>query len=85
MDDLGHLLKQTFDDDVDTVGGLLAERLGKVPISGSFITVDGYELVAESVGWRRNRITSVVVIPDEAIGARVVSVDESAITTKDQA
>jgi Mg2+/Co2+ transporter CorC len=67
------------------VGGLLAERLGKVPISGSSITVDGYELVAESVGGRRNRITSVVVIPDEAIGARVVPLDESAVTTKDQA
>jgi CBS domain containing-hemolysin-like protein len=85
LDDLGHLLKQSFDDDVDTVGGLLAERLGKVPISGSSITVDGYELVAESVGGRRNRITSVVVIPDEAIGARVVPLDESAVTTKDQA
>jgi CBS domain containing-hemolysin-like protein len=85
LDDLGHLLKQSFDDDVDTVGGLLAERLGKVPISGSSITVDGYELVAESVGGRRNRITSVVVIPDEAIGARGVPLDESAVTTKDQA
>jgi len=85
LDDLGHLLKQTFDDDVDTVGGLLAERLGKVPISGSSITVAGFELVAESVGGRRNRITSVVVIPDEAIGARVFSLDESAATTKDQA
>jgi CBS domain containing-hemolysin-like protein len=49
------------DDDVETVGGLLAKRLGKVPIAGSTVTVDGYRLVAESLAGRRNRISTVLI------------------------
>jgi CBS domain containing-hemolysin-like protein len=55
------------DDDVETVGGLLAKRLGKVPIAGSTAVVGGYRLVAESLTGRRNRISTILVqrIPDE--------------------
>jgi CBS domain containing-hemolysin-like protein len=49
------------EDDVDTVGGLLAKRLGKVPIAGSHVVVDGWRLTAESTGGRRNRIATVLV------------------------
>ena len=48
-------------DDVETVGGLLAERLGRVPIPGATARVNGLELVAESAGGRRNRIDTVLV------------------------
>ncbi|HKC27248.1 MAG TPA: hemolysin family protein [Jatrophihabitans sp.] len=48
-------------DDVETVGGLLAEALGRVPIPGSSAVVHGLELTAEDVGGRRNRIDSVLV------------------------
>jgi CBS domain containing-hemolysin-like protein len=48
-------------DDVETVGGLLAEALGRVPIPGSTATVHGLELTAEDVGGRRNRIDTVLV------------------------
>jgi CBS domain containing-hemolysin-like protein len=48
-------------DDVETVGGLLAERLGRVPIPGATAQVNGLELVAESAGGRRNRIDTVLV------------------------
>ncbi|SOD74706.1 CBS domain containing-hemolysin-like protein [Jatrophihabitans sp. GAS493] len=48
-------------DDVETVGGLLAESLGTVPIPGSTATIRGLELTAESVGGRRNRIDTVLV------------------------
>jgi CBS domain containing-hemolysin-like protein len=65
IDDLAELLGVTLDDDVDTVGGLLAERLGLVPIPGASITVEGYRLVAESTGGRRNRVTSVLVVPQD--------------------
>src|SRR4051795_13300306 len=44
------------DDDVETVGGLLARELGRVPIEGSAVEVAGLRLVAESTGGRRNRI-----------------------------
>jgi CBS domain containing-hemolysin-like protein len=48
-------------DDVETVGGLLAEAIGVVPIPGSSATVHGLELTAESAGGRRNRIDTVLV------------------------
>jgi len=48
-------------DDVETVGGLLAERLGRVPIPGATARVNGLELVAESAGGRRNRVDTVLV------------------------
>jgi CBS domain containing-hemolysin-like protein len=48
-------------DDVETVGGLLAETLGLVPIPGSSATVHGLELTAEGTSGRRNRIDTVLV------------------------
>jgi CBS domain containing-hemolysin-like protein len=59
-------------DDVETVGGLLAEALGRVPIPGASAQVHGLELVAESAGGRRNRVDTVLVrrLPaDSADGA----------------
>jgi CBS domain containing-hemolysin-like protein len=47
--------------DVETVGGLLAQRLGRVPIAGSIATVQGLKLTAESLAGRRNRIGTVMV------------------------
>src|SRR3954453_7410073 len=49
------------DDDVETVGGLLAREIGRVPIEGSVAEVAGLRLVAESLGGRRNRIDTLVV------------------------
>jgi CBS domain containing-hemolysin-like protein len=49
------------DDDVETVGGLLARELGRVPIEGSKAEVAGLRLVAESLGGRRNRIDTLLV------------------------
>jgi CBS domain containing-hemolysin-like protein len=49
------------DDDVETVGGLLARELGRVPIEGSSAEVAGLRLVAESLGGRRNRIDTLLV------------------------
>ena len=49
------------DDDVDTVGGLLAKHLGRVPIPGAQVRVRGIELTAESAHGRRNRIGTVLV------------------------
>ncbi|MDP9117312.1 MAG: hemolysin family protein [Actinomycetota bacterium] len=48
-------------DDVETVGGLLAESLGRVPIPGATTSAYGLELVAESAGGRRNRIDTVLI------------------------
>jgi CBS domain containing-hemolysin-like protein len=63
VDELGELFDVEIedDDDVETVGGLLAQALGRVPIPGATATVAGLELVAEGARGRRNTIASVVV------------------------
>jgi CBS domain containing-hemolysin-like protein len=48
-------------DDVETVGGLLAMALGRVPIPGATVEIGGLVLVAESAKGRRNRIGTVLV------------------------
>lgn len=49
------------DDDAQTVGGLLAQELGRVPIVGAAVEVGGLRLTAENIGGRRNRIDTVLV------------------------
>jgi CBS domain containing-hemolysin-like protein len=48
-------------EDVETVGGLMASLLGRVPIPGATVDADGLRLVAESAKGRRNRIGTVLV------------------------
>ena len=48
-------------EDVDTIGGLIAKHLGRVPIPGSTITVPGWKLTAERPVGRRHRIATVLV------------------------
>jgi CBS domain containing-hemolysin-like protein len=63
VEDLGELFDVELPDrdDVETVGGLLAEALGRVPIAGSKAVVHGLELKAEDVGGRRNRVDTILV------------------------
>ncbi|OAH09548.1 hemolysin family protein [Streptomyces jeddahensis] len=68
--DLGELygLESYDDEDVETVGGLLAKALGRVPIAGASAVVelpDGRELqlTAEAAAGRRNKIVTVLVEP----------------------
>jgi CBS domain containing-hemolysin-like protein len=66
VDELGELFDVEIDvEDVETVGGLLAHALGRVPIAGSTATVAGLTLTAESLAGRRNRIGTVLVLPLE--------------------
>ncbi|MGB3304051.1 MAG: hemolysin family protein [Gordonia sp. (in: high G+C Gram-positive bacteria)] len=66
VEDLEELFDVEIDldlDDVDTVGGLLALRLGRVPLPGAKVKVDGLRMIAEGGPNRlgRQRITSVLV------------------------
>ena len=62
VEELGELFGiELEDDDVDTVGGLLAKHLGRVPIPGAEVTVEGLVLTAETAQGRRNRIGTVLV------------------------
>lgn len=47
--------------DVDTIGGLMAKKLGRVPIPGSTIILSGWNITAERPIGRRRRISSVLV------------------------
>ena len=48
-------------EDVETVGGLLARELGRVPIPGSSIVVQGLRITTESGQGRRNRVGTVLI------------------------
>ncbi|MFO6451203.1 MULTISPECIES: hemolysin family protein [unclassified Aeromicrobium] len=62
VDDLEELFGiPVEDEDVDSVGGLMAKHLGTVPIPGSVVEVDGLRLEAQAPQGRRNRIGRVVV------------------------
>jgi CBS domain containing-hemolysin-like protein len=49
------------DEEVDTVGGLLAKALGRVPIAGATARVDGLVLTADRFEGRRNQLATVLV------------------------
>jgi CBS domain containing-hemolysin-like protein len=60
--ELEELFGVTIDaEDVETVGGLLAHELGRVPIAGSEATVTGLHLTAENIAGRRNKLGTVLV------------------------
>ena len=62
VDDLDDLFGITVnDDDVDSVGGLMAKHLGKVPIPGSHVEVHGLRFEAEEATGRRNRVGTVLI------------------------
>lgn len=62
IDDLAELFDVTLEEDeVDTVGGLLAKTNGVVPILGSHCDVAGLSLTAERMAGRRHRIATVIV------------------------
>jgi CBS domain containing-hemolysin-like protein len=68
IEDLGELFETELPaDEVETVAGLLAQALGRVPIPGAGADVAGLRLMAEGTTGRRNRIDTVLVhrIDDE--------------------
>jgi CBS domain containing-hemolysin-like protein len=67
-------------EDVETVGGLLAQRLGRVPIAGSTATVAGLRLTAETLAGRRNRIAAVTV---ERVGVAEESAEPAGLPPGD--
>ena len=62
VDDLAELFEVDLEEEeVDTVGGLIAKELGRVPILGSTCEVAGLRLTAERMSGRRHRIATVIV------------------------
>ncbi|HQY99753.1 MAG TPA: hemolysin family protein [Propionicimonas sp.] len=84
IDDLGDLFGLKVDDEeVDTVLGLMAKELNKVPIPGSLVQWEGIELVAERGSDRRHTVQTVLASPvtengDAAVEAAAKLAEESA-------
>ncbi|THG35865.1 HlyC/CorC family transporter [Glaciibacter flavus] len=86
VDELGELFGLDLDDeDVDSVGGLLAKELGRLPVPGSTVSTSGLQLTAERTEGRRKRISTVIVERDQAlIDAQSAFSEEPALTERDQ-
>jgi CBS domain containing-hemolysin-like protein len=70
IDDLDELFGfDVEEEDVDSVGGLMAKHLGRVPIPGSIVEAHELRFEAEAATGRRNRIGTVLI-------ARVATEDE---------
>ena len=65
-DELGIEISKEEFEDVDTIGGLMAQKLGRVPIAGSTITVGQYLITSERPVGRRRRISSVLIEKESA-------------------
>ncbi len=82
VDDLAEALDIDVDaedfEDVDTVGGMLAKFLGKVPIPGATAEAAGLKLYAESATGRRNQVGTVLVsrLPEPTSGSSEENDDE---------
>jgi len=62
IDDLDELFGfNVAEDDVDSVGGLMAKHLGLVPIPGSAVEAHGLRFEAEETAGRRNKIGTVLI------------------------
>jgi CBS domain containing-hemolysin-like protein len=60
IDDLDELFGfEVEEEDVDSVGGLMAKHLGRVPIAGSTVEAYGLRFEAEGASGRRNKIGTV--------------------------
>jgi CBS domain containing-hemolysin-like protein len=73
IEDLADELKIEIDkadfEDVDTIGGLMAQKLGRVPIAGSTISLLGWSITSERPIGRRRKISSVIIerLKDEVL------------------
>ena len=83
IDDLGELFDMELDDDeVDTVGGLLAKALGRVPIVGSHVEVHGASLRADRLEGRRNRVSHIIAAAVPRVDTDLEDLLEEAETTQ---
>jgi len=60
-DELKIEISESDFEDVDTIGGLMAQKLGRVPIAGSTVSLHGWSITSERPLGRRRRISSVLI------------------------
>ena len=82
--DLAELIDIDIDPEeegVDSVLGLMAKKLGRVPIAESHIHVQGWNFTAEAGSGRRNRIGFVQAVPAELVEETTPKETDSARST----
>jgi CBS domain containing-hemolysin-like protein len=66
LDELGELFGlELEDEDVDSVGGLMAKELGRLPEVGDIVRVSGLIIHADRSGSHRKRVTRAIVERDQ--------------------
>ena len=82
IDELGELFHlELEDDEVDSVGGLLAKALGRLPTTGSRASYSGLILTADRTEGRRKRLSTVIVERDESL----IEAQEAFMTKEERA
>lgn len=77
IDELGELFGLDLDDDdVETVGGLIAKALGRLPTTGSVARSAGLLLTADRTERRGTRLVTVLVERDESVELDLPADDE---------
>ncbi|CAB4331179.1 unannotated protein [freshwater metagenome] len=71
--ELGITIVESDYHDVDSIGGMMAKKLGRVPIPGSTISLHGWSITAERPIGRRRRISSVLVVRESAVHESEIS------------
>ena len=76
--DLGELFEiELEDEDVDSVGGLIAKELGRLPAKGDSVEYSGLTFTAERIEGRRKRLTRVLVRRNEDLAAAIEAFGET--------
>lgn len=66
VEDFNEIFSTDFsDDEMDTIGGLVMQQFGRLPLRGEIITIDGYQFKV-TIADRRRIIQLHVTIPDGA-------------------
>jgi CBS domain containing-hemolysin-like protein len=75
--ELGELFElELEDEDVDSVGGLLAKELGRLPLRGDEVLFSGLKFKADRIEGRRKRLVSVIVSRDQDLADAVAAFGE---------
>ena len=79
VEDLGDLFGiELEDDDIDSVGGLMAKELGRIAVVGDRVEVSGLVLEAERSDAPRGRVTRILATADDELrGAREAFADSN--------
>jgi len=84
--DLGDLFGMELDDeDVDSIGGILAKKLNKVPIPGSTLIWEGLEMTADQYAGRRHQISTILIHRASAEDSEVGDQEDSLRTDRTKA